>query len=143
MTRIAAGDPTMWPDVLFENRDAISRTLEALESRLEQLRRALESNGRDLVEKSLQTASVARRHLPGRALSSENLAYIRVVISDQPGSLAAVTRAASELLVNIYDIEISHGIEGVGGTLLLAVDAEQASTLKQALLDLDFKVAQE
>ena len=24
MTRVAAGDPTIWPDVLFENRVAIS-----------------------------------------------------------------------------------------------------------------------
>ena len=26
MTRVAAGDPTIWPDVLFENREAISRS---------------------------------------------------------------------------------------------------------------------
>lgn len=76
-------------------------------------------------------------------MSSENLSYIRVVISDQPGSLATVTKAASELLINIYDIEISHGIEGVGGTLLLAVDAQQADTLRDALEELEFKVARE
>jgi prephenate dehydrogenase len=143
MTRVAAGDPSIWPDVLFENRVAITRTLESLEERLERIRLALETNGRDMVQKGLHTASEARRLLPGRALNSENLAYIRVVISDQPGSLAAVTRAASELLINIYDIEISHGIEGVGGTLLLAVDAQQASRLQEALSELDFKVAQE
>jgi len=143
MTRIAAGDPTMWPDVLFENRVAITQTLEDLETRLVALRVALGSNGRSTVEESLRTASEARRRLPGRALSSENLAHIRVVISDQPGSLATVTKAASELLINIYDIEIAHGIEGVGGTLLLAVDAHEASTLSEALRALDFKVASE
>jgi prephenate dehydrogenase len=143
MTRIAAGDPAIWPDILFENRAAITQTLEALEARLEQLRLALDSGGRTTVERSLRTASEARRLLPGRALSSENLSYIRVVISDQPGSLATVTKAASELLINIYDIEISHGIEGVGGTLLLAVDAQQADTLRDALEELEFKVARE
>lgn len=143
MTRIAAGDPTIWPDVLFENREAITETLEALEARLGRLRVALATNGRSTVEESLRTASEARRLLPGRALSSENLAYIRVVISDQPGSLATVTKAASELLINIYDIEIAHGIEGVGGTLLLAVDAQHTGTLSDALLGLDFKVARE
>jgi prephenate dehydrogenase len=143
MTRIAAGDPAIWPDVLFENHSAITRTLASLESRLAQLREALATNGRSVVEANLRTAADARRRLPGRALSSENLTYIRVVITDQPGSLATVTRAASELLINIYDIEISHGIEGVGGTLLLAVDAQQASTLSDALLALDFKVASE
>jgi prephenate dehydrogenase len=26
MTRIAAGDPAIWPDMLFENREAIDQT---------------------------------------------------------------------------------------------------------------------
>ncbi len=143
MTRIAAGDPSIWPDVLFENRDAVTSTLVALEKRLESLRIALADDSRDILEESLATASVARRRLPGRALSSENLSYLRVSVADQPGVLAAVTRAASELLVNIYDIEIAHGIEGVGGTLLLAVDSAQVATFCEALNGLGFVVVQE
>jgi prephenate dehydrogenase len=143
MTRIAGGDPAIWPDILFENREAIDQTLEALEERLEALRKALASDGRATIERSLQEASVARRQLPGRALSSDNLAYLRIVVSDQPGVLATVTRAASELQVNIYDIEIAHGIEGVGGTLLLAVDATRSHALVEALLELGFQVARE
>ncbi len=143
MTRIAAGDPAIWPDILFENRDAIDQTLAALEERLEELRRALASDGRDTIERSLHSASVARRQLPGRALSSDNLAYLRLAVSDQPGVLATVTRAASELQVNIYDIEIAHGIEGVGGTLLLAVDATQSQLLVESLIELGFQVVRE
>jgi prephenate dehydrogenase len=143
MTRIAAGDPSIWPDVLFENRDAVTDTLVALEKRLENLRIAIADESRDIIEESLASASEARRTLPGRALSSENLTYLRVGVADQPGVLASVTRAASELLVNIYDIEIAHGIEGIGGTLLLAVDSAQASLLLDALLTLGFNVVQE
>jgi prephenate dehydrogenase len=143
MTRIAAGDPAIWPDVLFENRDAINQTLLALEERLEDLRRALDTNGRATIEESLHEAAVARRQLPGRALSSDNLAYLRIVVSDQPGVLARVTMAASDLLVNIYDIEIAHGIEGVGGTLLLAVDAAQSDLLAGSLVELGFSVVRE
>jgi prephenate dehydrogenase len=143
MTRIAAGDPAIWPDVLFENRDAINQALVALEERLEALREALGSNGRDTVERSLQEASIARRQLPGRALSSDDLAYLRIVVSDRPGVLALVTRAASDLSVNIYDIEIAHGIEGVGGTLLLAVDAAQSDLLAGSLGELGFQVVRE
>jgi hypothetical protein len=54
-----------------------------------------------------------------------------------------VTRAASELQVNIYDIEIAHGIEGVGGTLLLAVDATQSQLLVESLIELGFQVVRE
>ncbi len=139
MTRVAAGDPSIWPDVLFENREAVTDTLVGLEKRLENLRIALAENSRDVLEESLGTAAEARRRLPGRALSSENLSYLRVGVADQPGVLAAVTRAASELLVNIYDIEIAHGIEGVGGTLLLAVDSAQVTTFCEALRALGFQ----
>jgi prephenate dehydrogenase len=143
MTRVAAGDPSIWPDVLFENHSAISRTLSSLEARLAALRGALDAGDRAAVESSLVSAAQSRRHLPGRALSSENLAYLRVAVSDQPGQLSAVTTAASEMLVNIYDIEIAHGIEGVGGTLLLAVDAHQAEPFCRALGALGYTAARE
>jgi prephenate dehydrogenase len=143
MTRIAAGDPGIWPDILFENRDAVVQSLESLEGRLKVLRQALLENGRDVILDSLLSAASARRQLPGRALHTEDLTYLRVKVSDEPGVLARVTRSASDLLVNIYDIEIAHGIEGIGGTLLLAVDAQQAQMFAEALSALGFQVAHE
>jgi hypothetical protein len=47
------------------------------------------------------------------------------------------------MLVNIYDIEIAHAIEGTKGTLLLAIDAEQAQRFIAALRAADFEVVQE
>jgi hypothetical protein len=117
--------------------------LEALEERLRALREALEGDDRGAVERSLRTAAMARRQLPGRALSAENLAYLRVNITDKPGELGAVTTAASEMAVNIYDIEIAHDIEGVGGTLLLAIDTHAANAFGEALRELGFSVALE
>jgi prephenate dehydrogenase len=143
MTRIAAGDPGIWPDILFENRDAVVQSLEALEGRLQTLRQALLDDGRDVILESLLSAASARRQLPGRALSTEDLSYLRVKVSDEPGVLARVTRSASDLAVNIYDIEIAHGIEGTGGTLLLAVDAQQSQMFGEALSALGFQVAHE
>jgi prephenate dehydrogenase len=143
MTRIAAGDPSIWPDVLIENRDAVLATLDSIEDRLASLRRAIADGDRPSISASLRDAALARRQLPGRALRSEDLAYLRVGVSDQPGVLARVTRAASDLLVNIYDIEIAHGIEGASGTLLLAVDAAQMSLLAGELRSLGFLVAEE
>jgi prephenate dehydrogenase len=143
MTRIAAGDPAIWPDILFENREAVTSTLVALEERLVALRAALESHDRASLEESLTSAAVARRQLPGRALNSDDMAYLRVLIADRPGSLARVTMTASEMLVNIYDIEIAHAIEGNRGTLLLAVDAKQADRFMETLRAEDFGVVRE
>jgi prephenate dehydrogenase len=143
MTRVAAGDPGIWPDILFENREAIAQSLLALEERLARLRKALSNDDHDAIAADLAQAAFARRQLPGRALNSENLAYLRVAVSDQPGVLAAVTMAASEMLVNIYDIEIAHGIEGSSGTLLLAVDALHADTFSHVLTERGFQVGHE
>jgi len=143
MTRVAAGDPSIWPDVLFENREAISQSLRSLEERLKSLREALIADDRVAIASDLTQAAFARRQLPGRALNSENLAYLRVGVSDQPGVLAAVTMAASEMLVNIYDIEIAHGIEGSSGTLLLAVDARLADSFSAVLSARGYQVGHE
>jgi prephenate dehydrogenase len=143
MTRVAAGDPSIWPDVLFENRVAVTQSLAALEERLAALREALNGNDHATLARDLTQAASARRQLPGRALDSDNLAYLRVAVSDQPGVLAAVTMAASEMLVNIYDIEIAHGIEGSSGTLLLAVDAQQADLFSDVLSAKGFQVGHE
>ncbi len=143
MTRIAAGDPSIWPDVLFENRTAVIAALSSLEVRLATLREALATDGREVITASLRSAANARHRLPGRALSSENLAYLRVKVSDRPGVLAAVTMAASELLVNIFDIEIAHGIEGSGGTLLLTIDATQTELFSRALAARGFQAVRE
>src|SRR6202044_1687833 len=107
MTRIAAGDPGIWPDILFENRDAVVQSLPSLGGPLKSLREALLDDVRDVILESLLSAASARRQLPGRALSSDDLAYLRVKVSDEPGVLARVTRSASDLAVNIYDIEIA------------------------------------
>ncbi|HET8989518.1 MAG TPA: prephenate dehydrogenase/arogenate dehydrogenase family protein [Acidimicrobiales bacterium] len=143
MTRVAAGDPGIWPDVLFENRAAVQASLVALERRLSRLRRALETGDRTTLSDDLHSAALARRRLPGRALHPEELSYLRVAVSDQPGVLATVTRTASEALVNIYDIEIAHGIEGTGGTLLVAVEAARAPEFADALEARGFEVGRE
>ncbi len=140
MTRVAAGDPNIWPDILFENRDAVVQALAALEDRVARLRDVVEQGRREELTASLRDAAHARRQLPGRALNTEQLTYLRVGVSDQPGVLAAVTTKASELLVNIYDIEIAHGIEGTGGTLLLAIDEAQVTLFTLALRNSGFTV---
>ncbi len=140
MTRVAAGDPRIWPDILMENREAIVPALRSLSDRLARVGDALEAGDSSLVTRDLQSAATARGKLPGRALDPASLRYLRVAVTDRPGVLAAVTVAASELLVNIYDIEIAHGIEGASGTLLLAVDARRADILHDALRERGFTV---
>jgi prephenate dehydrogenase len=51
------------------------------------------------------------------------IAELRVPVLDRPGVLAEITTLASELGVNIHDLEIAHSSEGQTGVVLLLVDA--------------------
>ncbi len=143
MTRIAAGDPLMWPDVLLENRRAVTSTLDDVIARLESLRRVVAEQDRVGLEGTLRSASEARRRLPGRAVSAEELAYLRVEIADRPGALATITTTASDRSVNIFDIEIAHHVEGRSGTLLLSVDETVADGFVESLRSLGFLVVRD
>jgi prephenate dehydrogenase len=143
MTRVAAGDPAIWPDVLIQNADAVTASLRALRDRLDLLETHIANADRDGLLEDLHRAARARRELPGRGVHASGLTYLRVPVPDRPGVLAQVTTTASDLNVNIYDIEIAHSVEGQPGVLILAVQSEQCEVLVEALEGHGFKVASE
>jgi prephenate dehydrogenase len=143
MTRVSAGDPHIWPDVLIENSSAVVAGLRSLRDRLAGLeKRILDADRAGLMD-SLTEAAQARRDLPGRAVPSAELTHLRVPVPDRPGVLAEVTTTASELGVNIYDIEIAHSVEGQPGVIMLTVERASAERFARALEVQGHRVARE
>ncbi len=143
MTRVSAGDPAIWPDVLLQNKAAVVGALRSLRERLAALERAINDDRRDELLADLRSASRARRDLPGRAVPSDDLAHLRIPVPDRPGVLADVTTLASEMGVNIYDIEIAHSVEGQPGVLLLAVAATQENEFVTSLEARGYRVSRD
>lgn len=139
MTRVAAGDPGIWPDVCVENADAITRGLDDLLQRLTTLRTAIANQDVTSLHAILETASHARRSLPGRATHPEQLAQVRIPVPDRPGVIAEVTATASDLGVSLYDVEIAHSVEGDRGVLILVVTTLDAPAYADALGDRGFQ----
>jgi prephenate dehydrogenase len=133
MTRVAAGQPDLWPDITIDNRDAILAALAALRRRLATLEGAIASKDRATIFDELASASAARRNLPSHTPSPTDLAELRVPVPDRQGVLAEITTLAGDLGINIYDIEIAHSTEGPRGVLVLVVDAERAGELRSAI----------
>ena len=133
MTRVAAGDSGIWPDLCIDNRDAILAGLAALRGRLATLEGAIAGQDRATILAELTSASVARRNLPATAPDPTELAELRVPVEDRPGVLAEVTTLASEANLNIYDLEIAHSQEGTAGVLIMVLDAPGATALAAAL----------
>lgn len=133
MTRIAAGHPGIWPDVCVENREAILSALDSLAAQVSFVRQALLQEDKDSIFELLETASRARRALPGRSAHPEQLAQVRIPVPDQAGVIALVTGAASELGVSIFDVEIAHSAEGARGVLIVVVATDDADRYSESL----------
>lgn len=141
MTRIAASDPGIWPDICVANRDAIVAALDDYVSALEHVRALVDGADRTGLLDVLQRARRARRNLPVGAAVSGPLVELRVPVPDKPGVLAEVTTLASRLGVNISDLEIAHSLEGQAGVLVLVVAEAGAGELEDGLGALGYHVS--
>jgi len=141
MTRIAAGDPVIWPDIFRDNADAVLEALDDLRGRLDEARRILVEGDRDALVALLEQARGARRNLPPRAPRPESVVECRIPVPDRPGVLAEVTTLLGELGANIRDLEIAHSAEGERGVLVLVIDAEAADGARAALIEHGYRPA--
>jgi prephenate dehydrogenase len=133
MTRIAGGSPAIWPDICGENRAAIVDVLDELLHALTDMRELVAGGDRAALLDVLEEARAARVNLPVLIGTTDDLRELRVPVPDRPGVLADVTTLATELDVNIADLEIAHSTEGPRGVLILLVEADAAQVLRAAL----------
>ena len=133
MTRISSGHPGIWPDICEENRSAILEALDGLTTMLADVRSIISRGDRDALAKLLRRAREARTNLPPRFGQPNDLVELLVPVSDRPGAIAEVANTATELDVNILDMEIMHSAEGLAGVLHLVIESEQAANLRAGL----------
>lgn len=139
MTRIAAGSPLIWPDICSENQAAITDVLDELTAALGDIRDLVVRGDRAALLDLLDQAQAARVNLPVHMRRVEDLREVRVPVPDRPGVLADVTTAATELGVNIVDLEIAHSSEGTRGVLILLVDTAAVELLRRGLADRGYR----
>ncbi len=135
MTRIAAGQPTIWPDICEDNAGAIVETLDLLIDALGTMRAHVADHDHAELLSVLTRAATARRALAAHVPRPDGLVEVRVPVPDRTGVLAEITTLAAELGVNIVDLEIAHSVEGDRGVLVMTVDSRSAGTLVGALAD--------
>lgn len=139
MTRIAAGHPGIWPDILTSNRDAVLGALDAYLGALGAVRDLVMEGDREGLLAMLERARIARRALPvGAAAPGTTLVEVRVPVPDRPGVIAEITTLAGRLGVNVSDLEIAHSLEGGAGVMVLVVPADGAPALEAGLAELGY-----
>ncbi len=141
MTRIAAGQPSIWPDICDDNAEAIVATLDLLIEALGAMRRRVAEHDHDSLLEILGRAAAARRVLSDRAPQPEELVEVRIPVPDRTGAIAEITVLAAELGINIVDLEIAHSADGDRGVLVLVVDQLSAPTLVGTLADRGYRAS--
>jgi prephenate dehydrogenase len=139
MTRIAAGQPAIWPDICEDNRVAIVEGLDGLIAGLNSVRDVVARTDREALLALLTRARSARTNLPSRVARPADLAEVRIPIPDRPGAAAEVFTLASELGVNVADFEVYHSAEGVKGVLILLIEAAMGDLFRGGLIARGFR----
>jgi prephenate dehydrogenase len=133
MTRVAASDPDIWPDIFLSNSAALLEQLKQVRERLGEFEAMIARGDAEAIREFLFRAALARRRLPPRPAMPSDPVEIRVRVPDRPGVLADVLEVARSLEVNIADVGITHLPEEGRGILSLVVDRERAEELRAAI----------
>jgi prephenate dehydrogenase len=136
VTRIAAGDPGLWQQIVAANSAALSVLLQDVRADVDRLLAALDGGDRttlgDVLERGVAgTAVIPGKH--GGPTKAETSLF--VAVPDHPGELARLFADAGEIGVNIEDIRIDHDPAREYGLVELAVAADSVDHLLVSLED--------
>jgi len=128
VTRVAAGDPELWAQILAANADAVRDLLLGVRDDLDRL---LAGDVDTVLRRGVDGTRVipAKHGGPARAE-----AVVVVAVPDRPGELARLFADAGRSGVNVEDLRIDHDPGRPVGLVELVVQATSADTLAGALL---------
>lgn len=138
VTRIAAGDPVLWTEILNANATAVAGVLRSLSSDLARVLEALgtssEDDRRAVLRDMLSGGTNGRERLPGKhGAPHVEYATVTIVVDDKPGQLAALFADAGAAGVNVEDVRIEHSPGQPVGMVELDIRPEAETVLGKEL----------
>ncbi len=144
VTRIAASDPALWTEILTANAAAVLPVLNSFAEELDLVREVLREVSPSVggapaaavlpLTSLLERGGAGRARLPGKhGGTASAYASVPVVVTDQPGQLAALFSATDAAGVNIEDVRIEHAAGHPVGVVELFVRPEAVGPLTAAL----------
>ncbi|MBO8127948.1 MAG: prephenate dehydrogenase [Peptococcaceae bacterium] len=120
-TRIAAGNPILWRDILLSNKSEILAQLNLFRQEIDRITNYLESGNQEALMHWLERARQTRLRLPSKAKGYLTELYgLNIIVPDQPGSIAKVATLLAEENIIISDLEVLRVREGDAGSIRLA-----------------------
>jgi prephenate dehydrogenase len=127
-TRVAGSNPAVWGDILASNRDAVAAAIDDAAGRLRDAAELIRGGDREALAAWHAAAAAERRRLQEAELAAGPLAELRIVVANEPGTVAELALALGEAGVNIEDMALHPAPDMRSGAISLWVAGEgQAS----------------
>ncbi len=146
-TRIAAGDPDLWTQILAANAAhlavALAKFSADVQATVADLERIAAGDAAALgaVQATLRRGAAGRARVPiKRGLPAAGLVTVPIVVRDAPGELAAVLRALGEAGINVEDVRVEHDPGRDRGLVELDVREDVASALVSCMQEAGWEV---
>lgn len=134
VTRVAAGDPLLWQQIIASNADAVGTLLQEVRDDLDTLLAAVQGGDRDTVGRLLGRGVAGTAAIPGKhGGPARPMATLYVAVPDHPGELARLLAEAGQTGVNVEDLRIDHDPGRQVGLVELAVLADELDALQRSL----------
>ncbi len=134
VTRIAAGDPQLWQQIVSANQVAVLEMLAEVRSQLDTMIAAVDSGSREDLLALLEHGVSGTRAIPGKHGGPLTpMRSVFVSVPDHPGELARLFADAGASEVNIEDIHIDHDPGRPVGLVELLVAEQRAEHLLMSL----------
>lgn len=134
VTRVAAGDPDLYGQILRANAGVVSELLRSLRGQLDDLIGALEAPSSDDLVEILTRGNAGTEIIPGKHGGAPiQTGPVFVLVPDHPGELARLFADVGEIGVNVEDLRIDHDPGRPVGLVELQVEASAAERLRTAL----------
>ncbi|MGA8995726.1 MAG: prephenate dehydrogenase [Nocardioidaceae bacterium] len=134
VTRIAAGDPGLWQQIVAANTTALAELLVDVRDDLDRLLAALAVGDRTAVAGLLDRGVAGQSVIPAKHGGAPRPEVgVFVVVPDTPGELARLFAHTGEIGVNIEDLRIDHDPVREYGLVELTVAAASADHLLGSL----------
>jgi prephenate dehydrogenase len=133
VTRIAAGDPGLWQQILAANAPAVVRLLSGVRADLDRFIGEL-SSSTPRVESLLQRGVSGTQAIPGKhGGPPRSVDSVFVLVPDRPGELGRLLADSGAAGVNIEDIRIDHVLGRPSGLVELSVPEGDGEKLQADL----------
>jgi prephenate dehydrogenase len=134
VTRVAAGDPELYGQILAANSEAVLDLLTEVRDRLDVVIDAVSASDRAALQTMLEEGVAGTLAIPGKhGGPTRPSRSVFVSVPDHPGELARLFADAGASEVNIEDVHIDHDPGRPVGLVELLVDEERAEHLLASL----------